>query len=254
MGEQYGSENAQAIRQFMDSWKRNYSRAAFIDTGIGNTHHARIAQAMAQENGWAYEALRGSPDVLAAVLTPTPDPRVCDVPPGMVTAFDAVSRSLTARTPAGAAGTRPKPAAALPTRITRTPRTGYGLGIDAGGTYTDAAVFDWAERRVVAKAKAPTTHWDYAIGIGGALDLLPPELLRQVNEVAVSTTLATNAIVEGRGQRVGLLLMPPAGDDGLERISHRPMRVVPGQMAIDGTELAPTDLDAAARVARELVA
>ena len=254
LGEQYGSENAQAIRQFMDSWKRNYSRAAFIDTGIGNTHHARIAQAMAQENGWAYEALRGSPDVLAAVLTPTPDPRVCDVPPGMVTAFDAVSRSLTARTPAGAAGARPKPAAAAPTRITRTPRTGYGLGIDAGGTYTDAAVFDWAERRVVAKAKAPTTHWDYAIGIGGALDLLPPELLRQVNEVAVSTTLATNAIVEGRGQRVGLLLMPPAGDDGLERISHRPMRVVPGQMAIDGTELAPTDLDAAARVARELVA
>lgn len=106
---------------------------------------------------------------------------------------------------------------------------------------------------MVAKAKAPTTHWDYAIGIGGALDLLPPELLRQVNEVAVSTTLATNAIVEGRGQRVGLLLMPPAGDDGLERISHRPMRVIPGQMAIDGTELAPTDLDAAARVARELV-
>ncbi|MBM4163037.1 MAG: DUF1638 domain-containing protein [Lentisphaerae bacterium] len=255
LGEHYGSENVQAIRTFMDSWKRNYSRAAFIDTGIGNTHHARIAQAMAQENGWDYEALSGSHAVLAAVLTPTPDPRVCDVPPGMVTAFDAVSRSLIARQPSGAAGARAQPASPPSSAgTTRMRRTGYGLGIDAGGTYTDAAVFDWTERRVVAKAKAPTTHWDYAIGIGGALDLLPPEVLRQVREVAVSTTLATNAIVEGRGQRVGLLLMPPAGDDGLERISHRPVRVVPGRLAIDGTELAPTDLGAAARAARELVA
>ena len=120
LGEQYGSENAQAIRQFMDSWKRNYSRAAFIDTGIGNTHHARIAQAMAQENGWAYEALRGSPDVLAAVLTPTPDPRVCDVPPGMVTAFDAVSRSLTARTPGRAISENGR-RLTLPPMIVRSP-------------------------------------------------------------------------------------------------------------------------------------
>jgi len=256
LGEQYGTENAQAIRTFLDSWKRNYSRVAFIDTGIGNTHHARVAQAMARENGWAYEALRGSHDVLAAVLVPTADPRVCDVPPGYVTAFDAVARALTARLPADAVGAaRQTQAAAPPPRDAgRKRRTGYGLGIDAGGTYTDAAIFDWAERRVVAKAKAPTTHWDYAIGIGGALDLLPLELLRQVDEVAVSTTLATNAIVEGRGQRVGLLLMPPAGDDGAGRISHRPMRIIPGRLAIDGSELAPVDVGEAARAARELVA
>ncbi len=253
--ENYGAENAGAIRQFMGSWKRNYSRAAFIDTGIGNTHHARIAQTMAAENGWAYEALCGSHEVLAAVLTPTPDPRVCMVPPGSVTTFDAVARTIAARLPVGAAtavahvqkGAAKRPAA-------RRRRTGYGLGIDAGGTYTDAAVFDWAERRVVAKAKAPTTHWDYAIGIGGALDLLPPELLQQVNEVAVSTTLATNAIVEGRGQRVGLLLMPPAGDDGLERISHRPVRVIAGRLAIDGSELDPINCEAAVRAAQELIA
>jgi len=189
------------------------------------------------------------------VLTPTPDPRVCDVPPGRVTTFDAVSRTLIARPPADATEPRRKSApVAPPPGVGRTRRSGYGLGIDAGGTFTDAAVFEWASRRVVAKAKAPTTHWDYAIGISGALDRLPRELLRQVDEVAVSTTLATNAIVEGRGQRVGLLLMPPVGDDGLERMDHRPVRVVPGRLAIDGTELVPVDTGAAVCAARELLA
>ena len=38
-------------------------------------------------------------------------------------------------------------------------------------------------------------------------------LLQQVDLVSVSTTLATNAIVEGKGQKTGLLLLPP--DDGV---------------------------------------
>ncbi len=254
LDERYGTENAGAIRHFLDSWKRNYSRAAFIDTGIGNAHHARLAQNMAQENGWAYEALAGSHDVLAAVLAPVPDPRVCDVPPGYATAFDAVARTLVARPPADAYRPPAAARAGRPRPSGGGHRTGYGLGIDAGGTYTDAAIFDWETRRVAAKAKAPTTHWDYALGIGGALDRLPPGLLRQVGEVAVSTTLATNAIVEGRGQRVGLLLMPPAGDNGLDRITHRPLRVIPGRLAIDGAELVPVDVEAAVRAARGLVA
>lgn len=253
--EHYGTENADAIRQFMDSWKRNYSRAVFIDTGIGNTHHARLAQKMAEENDWVYEALNGSHDVLASVLTPGPDPRVCDVPPGYVTAFDAVTRTLIARPPAAENRTSQKtPRSESPPLAARLVRAGYGLGIDAGGTYTDAAIFDWATRHVVAKAKAPTTHWDYALGIGGALDRLPAELLRQVENVSVSTTLATNAIVEGRGQRVGLLLMPPAGDDALDWINHRPTRVIPGRLAIDGSELVPANIDQAVRAAHEMVA
>ncbi len=46
----------------------------------------------------------------------------------------------------------------------------YGLGIDTGGTYTDAAIVDMATRKVVAKAKSPTTHYDLTIGLGGAVD------------------------------------------------------------------------------------
>lgn len=258
LDERYGSENAHAIQHFMESWKRNYSRAVFIDTGIGNTHHARLAQEMAAENGWAYEKLQGSHDVLTAVLVPIPDSRVCEVPPGYVTAFDAVARTLIARPPAGKAGGGVEAVHGVPV-ATAAPapavmRHGYGLGIDAGGTYTDAAVFEWSSRKVVAKAKTPTTHWDYAIGISGALDKLPSELLRQVEEVAVSTTLATNAIVEGRGQKVGLLLMPPAGDNGLGKISHRPLQVIPGRLAIDGSEIMPVDTGAAVRVAQEMIA
>ena len=60
-----------------------------------------------------------------------------------------------------------------------------------------------------------------------ALARLPEDLLRQVAMVSVSTTLATNAIVEGKGQKVGLLLLPPDHVDEAEAmVHHRPVRVV----------------------------
>lgn len=83
----------------------------------------------------------------------------------------------------------------------------YGIGIDTGGTYTDAVVFDLDARRVLAKGKSPTTKRDLSLGIGGALDALPRELLERAELVALSTTLATNACVEGKGGRARLVLM-----------------------------------------------
>ena len=76
------------------------------------------------------------------------------------------------------------------------------LGLDTGGTYTDAIALD-AERRVLASAKARTTHWDLAVGISDAiralLEALPEGVRREhIGLAAVSTTLATNAVVEGR--------------------------------------------------------
>lgn len=79
------------------------------------------------------------------------------------------------------------------------------LGIDTGGTFTDAVLLD-AQRRVVASAKSLTTRFDLAVGIGGALDQLPPELLAQVDLVSLSTTLTTNSVVEGKGSPVCVLL------------------------------------------------
>ena len=76
------------------------------------------------------------------------------------------------------------------------------IGLDTGGTFTDAVALD-AERRVVASAKALTTHWDLSIGLGEAirtvLGKLPAGLHPEhISLVSVSTTLATNAVVENR--------------------------------------------------------
>lgn len=131
--------------------------------------------------------------------------------------------------------------------------SGLGLGIDAGGTYTDAAVCDLQSDRVLQKAKAPTTKWDYTIGIGQALDQLDADVLRRVDLVALSTTLATNAIVEGRGQSVGLLLMPPYGLFDEEDVFHRPFRLIQGKLEIDGTVLAPVDPGQVRRSIHELI-
>jgi N-methylhydantoinase A/oxoprolinase/acetone carboxylase beta subunit len=99
------------------------------------------------------------------------------------------------------------------------------LGLDTGGTYTDAIALD-AERRVLASAKARTTHWDLAVGIREALhDLLralPSAVRREhIGLVAVSTTLATNAVVEGRFSPVCTLLVgfdePMVEQSGLKR-------------------------------------
>ena len=84
------------------------------------------------------------------------------------------------------------------------------LGIDTGGTYTDAVLVDHDNGSVLAAAKALTTYRDLSIGIEQAMvavfegQAISPA---DVNLVALSTTLATNAIVEGRGAPVCLLLI-----------------------------------------------
>ena len=84
------------------------------------------------------------------------------------------------------------------------------LGIDTGGTYTDAVLHDEASGRVLAAAKALTTRHDLAVGIrGAAASVLESSGLApaSVALVSLSTTLATNALVEGQGGRVGLVLI-----------------------------------------------
>ncbi len=81
----------------------------------------------------------------------------------------------------------------------------FSLGIDTGGTFTDAVLLD-AARQVVASCKSLTTPFDLSIGIGGALDQLPQALLAAVDLVSLSTTLTTNSVVEGKGAPVCVLL------------------------------------------------
>ena len=81
------------------------------------------------------------------------------------------------------------------------------LGIDAGGTYTDAVLVELPAGDVVAQAKALTTPDDLSVGIAHALDRLTVPDKQAIHSVSLATTLATNAIVEQKGGRVGLLLM-----------------------------------------------
>ena len=95
----------------------------------------------------------------------------------------------------------------------------YLLGVDTGGTYTDAVILDEAADAVIGKAKSLTTRADLALGIGRAVDAalagagVQPA---QIAMVSLSTTLATNALVEGQGGRVALIFIGFDADD-LER-------------------------------------
>ena len=81
----------------------------------------------------------------------------------------------------------------------------YLLGIDTGGTYTDAILLDDDAGMVIARAKALTTRPDLSTGIGAAIDAVMAQSgvgPSDVSMVSLSTTLATNALVEGQGGRV----------------------------------------------------
>ncbi len=118
-----------------------------------------------------------------------------------------------------------------------------GLGMNTGGTYTDAVILDLDTGEVLQKAKSPTTHEDLRIGIRGVLDLLDGELLRKVGVASLSTTLATNAIVEGKGGRVGLLCIGCLYNNA---VTPEFQTVVDGGHNLHGTEEKPFD-DVSAR-------
>ena len=83
----------------------------------------------------------------------------------------------------------------------------YGLGIDTGGTYTDAAIYDFEEKKIISTAKSITVKENLTIGINGAIGQFSAETLDGVKLVSLSTTLATNACVEGKGSRAKLIMI-----------------------------------------------
>ncbi len=127
----------------------------------------------------------------------------------------------------------------------------HQLGIDTGGTYTDAVII--AGGRVVAKNKSLTTSYDLTVGIGNALAALPGELLASVNLVALSTTLSTNSVVEGRGAPVAVLLPGYSEEQvarsGLAQILEREfITLLNGGHNAVGAELVPLDTERAADI------
>jgi N-methylhydantoinase A/oxoprolinase/acetone carboxylase beta subunit len=136
----------------------------------------------------------------------------------------------------------------------------FALGIDTGGTYTDAALIDYDTGQVMTQAKALTTRHDLTIGIGEAISAVltaatlevPLFSPKAMALVALSTTLATNAIAEGHRATVALILI------GYDRMLmeqygfHRELSTddiiyIGGGHDLFGDEVAPLDENGARR-------
>lgn len=84
------------------------------------------------------------------------------------------------------------------------------LGLDVGGTFTDAVIIDGY--RVIGSAKKRTTKDNLMHGIGEALDAVLQNCdTSLINQVTLSTTVVTNTIVEGKEQPVDLYVVTGPG-------------------------------------------
>ena len=85
------------------------------------------------------------------------------------------------------------------------------LGIDVGGTFTDAVIID--KKRIISQAKSQTTHGDILQGLLKVLDevIKPLTDVGKVTRVSLSTTLITNLVATGNLPKVALGVIPGPG-------------------------------------------
>ena len=151
----------------------------------------------------------------------------------------------------------------------------YRLGVDVGGTFTDVLLHDGTEERTW-RAKTPSTPHDQSVGVIDGIALAAKKAgveLSDLDAILHGTTVATNAVLERRGARVGLVVT-----DGFRHMLHlaeawtpgplfgfmiydkpepltdtRLVREIPERIASDGTIIAPIDELAASHAIRQLV-
>ncbi len=130
------------------------------------------------------------------------------------------------------------------------------LGLDVGGTHTDAVLC--AEGRVLATAKVKTLHTDVPSSIHAALaELLSAYAKRdeggvgqgdslKIQRITIGTTLGLNALVQDRIAPVGLFITAGPGMDPMRFVEHTPMARyvyrVPGGLDHRGQEVTTLDL------------
>lgn len=130
------------------------------------------------------------------------------------------------------------------------------LGIDVGGTHTDAVLV--SEDGIGASFKVPTDHDWLMASVTGVLeqmaDALGPDGVQRVERVNLSTTLTTNAIVEGLSDEVGVLVSAGPGMDPHDFMIGPQFHVIPGAIDHRGEVTGKLDADALADAVRDCTA
>jgi N-methylhydantoinase A/oxoprolinase/acetone carboxylase beta subunit len=122
-----------------------------------------------------------------------------------------------------------------------------GLGVDVGGTYSDSVLLNMETGQVLSKGKSPTTHSDLVQGVARCVGRLDQSLFPHIRLVSLSTTLATNALVEGRRSRVAAIL-PGYKEIHCPRDLMEDIYLVTGGHTAEGEEMAPLDAEETLRV------
>ena len=124
------------------------------------------------------------------------------------------------------------------------------LGIDTGGTFTDGVIVDLADEEILASTNTITTREEFTTAIENCLNNLlaePAVNADDISLISLSTTLATNAIVEGQGAAVGAILLGFEPDESLPADEEK---VVAGGCTIKGEikeEINPDEIRYAVR-------
>jgi len=132
----------------------------------------------------------------------------------------------------------------------------YALGIDTGGTYTDAVIYELETGEILESAKFETDKENLLRSIEGVLSGL--KMLKGADFIALSTTLATNACVEGKGGGAKLILI--GADEEIVRRYGRDYGLpdagdilfIPGRLSSGGQVEEPADWDLLRRAVRGL--
>lgn len=251
------------------AWIKNYSRGAYVDSGLPGGQAVRDkAIKYCKLRNWEFEEVRGDLGLLLDLVSGNWDSeRFLVIEPGSSLVIGGVRDVITTDHLAGEdvffgddyqksyvfdGVLRGVPS---DTDIALGSPADVVIGIDAGGTYTDAAVVSLKKQKVLAASKSNTTHHDLSIGIRKAIEKLPDKLVQRAERLVISTTLATNSIVEERGSRTSLILIG-YGEDTAAMVtigSGDSKDFVPGCHDIYGVETIPLDEERLLRVANDMV-
>ncbi len=247
---------------------KNYSRGAFVESGLPGGNALRTkARRFCEARNWTFAEVKGDLSLVYDLISGNwDDERFLMLEPGETLAVGGVDDVITAK--GGRAGEEPGFGEdyerhflydggfrEFDAPVEGSFGGGLVIGVDAGGTFTDAVAVSLDERRVLAAGKAPTTHHNLAEGIRGALLTLSVEHRTAATRLAISTTLATNAIVEEKGSRTGLILIG-YDEDVAARITIGTgdiKAVVSGRHDIYGEETEPLDEDALREAASSMI-